>query len=172
MPLKNVLENITPPTLDNIPMTRDDAINLPSSNHLHRFGKASLIRRGSIPIKPLLPFPMNIQKMGSEFGPNPAGGVYAGLGELLVGGEIKDQVRLDHRSFRLVIEDYFLIHVPIEILHIKHIRQFFRQLQRALILLCVNDIDGNVFVPLRLALLIESLGPNYRCRGVFLLPGS
>jgi len=120
MPRKNRLENITPSTLDNIPMTRDDAVNLPPRNHLYRLGEAGLIRRGGIPIKPLLPLPMNVQKVVGKFGPNPAGGVHAGLRELLVGGKVKNQVRLDHRFLRLVVEDYFLIHMAVPIHHRCH----------------------------------------------------
>lgn len=120
MPLEDLPEDALPPTLNHVPMTRYDAIeiellDLPDTPVEGR----PIARARHIPIEALLPD-------GGPLGAHQAhkqprqqargGGLAAGARILLVGGQVKEQVGLDEGAVGPVVEDELLVGVAVHVL--------------------------------------------------------
>lgn len=119
MPLKHLPKNALPPTLNHIPMTRYDPIEIPPLNLPHTLIKPRPIARARhIPIKSLLPDRRPLRPHQTDKHPRqqPRRRRLPGPRILLVRRQIEQQIRLDQRAVRAVIENEFAVRVRVDVL--------------------------------------------------------
>ena len=93
-------------------MTRDDPVVVPGLDSVGGLREALPVFTGcSVPQEALLPghFAAGVHNTAEELGQQARGGVDAGPGELLGGGQVEEQVGLDQGAGGLVQEDELLV---------------------------------------------------------------
>lgn len=110
MPRENSLKNGPPILFNNIPMARNNLLDIPPGHNLCTLAKAALILRSRIPVEPLLPLPrLRVQEAVYKFRIDPRICVYPCPRVLFVRRHVKNEVGVNQSAGRLVEEGDFLI---------------------------------------------------------------
>lgn len=119
MPLKHLPKDALPPTLNHIPMTRNDPIEIEPLDLAYTAIEPLPVHRARhIPIEPLLPHrrPPHTHQAHKHPRQEPVRGSHAGARILLVRGQVEEQVGFDEGAVGLVVEDELLVGVAVDIL--------------------------------------------------------
>lgn len=174
MPLEHLLEDALSVAFDHVAVTSDDALKIPVVDPGNRLGEAlSVARAGSIPNSALLPDCTSFRTLQrtKDLGQDPSGRVDTGLAVLLGSREVEHEIGRDKGARRLVMEEDFLVQVGGNVLPLELGIELRRDcLDR--FRLVEDEGERNVLVILLRALLRKSLGAEYLCVGVGLMPGT
>jgi len=119
MPLEDLPEDPLPPTLNHVPVTRYDAIEIELLNLPDTLVERRPIPRARhIPIKPLLPDRASLRTHQTHKQPRQQarGRGLAGARILLVRGQVEEQIGFDEGAVGPVVEDELLVGVAVHVL--------------------------------------------------------
>ena len=156
-------------------MTGDDPIKVPLLDETDRLGEAlAVLPAGRIPQEALLPdgISLGVHDGGEEFRQDARGGAGAGLGELFGGGQVEDEVGLDHGLGGLVQEDELLVLVRVDVLVVELGVELGADVQVALVGGGEDVAELGAFgLGVRFSLLGQAVHANHLGLRVFLRPG-
>lgn len=119
VPLKHLLENALTPRLNDIPVTRNNPIKIPTSNFLSTLTEpAPIPRTSNIPQEPLLPSSRTHSILHPNKHPRqkPTRRSFTSSRKLLIRRQVKHHISLNKRLIRLMAKHQLLIRMTAHIL--------------------------------------------------------
>ena len=169
MPSHNFLENALAVCLDDIPVTRDDTVEVP----LVDFGNAAIktlavAAADRIPHKTPLAggSAVGVVKDGKEFSPEAGCGRLASFAKLLCSREVKHQIGLNKRLGRLMVEDQLFVGMRRQVRVLELGVEFGIHSRAVPVLGGEDDAEGHVFILLLNTLLRQAFWAEHFGLGV------
>lgn len=175
MPRHNLLKDALGTRLNNIPMTRNQPIEIPRPNHLHALREpASIPSRRAIPNHPLLRqgFPPRALQCAKQARQKPFIRVYRGFGILFRCGQVEEEICFYEGAVGFVIEDDFLVDVRVYVFILEVRVEFCGHFGRLFFFRREDYVYRHGVVFLLCAFFEEAFWSEDEGVGVFFVPGA